>query len=293
MVYVNGQPAGKLIIQIAPTGMVPSRMDTPYVPITPEEIARDTCEAYRLGASVVHLHARDGEGKPTYRKEVYENIVSRIREKCPDIIVCISTSGRSDPDIGHRAEALDLRPEMASLMMGHVNFFKNPSINTMDIIQQLACAMDGRGIKPELEVFEPGFINTAKYLAIKGFLKMPLHFNLLLGSLGDIPADVRDLAYMVESLPAGSTWSASGIGRFHAQITAAAILLGGHVRVGVEDSIYYNYERKELATNKGLVERAVRIASELGRDIATPAEAREILGLGRKMPEEDTMVRKK
>ncbi|WP_325379550.1 3-keto-5-aminohexanoate cleavage protein [Methanocella sp.] len=271
-----------MIIQLAPTGMIPSRGDTPNVPITPEEIAKDTNEAYRLGASVVHLHARDGEGRPTYLKEVYGNIISLIREKCPNIIICVSTSGRMDMDIGHRSEVLSLRPDMASLMMGHVNFSINPSINTMDTIRRLACAMNDRGIKPELEIFEPGFINTAKYLARKGYLKTPLHFNLLLGSLGDMPADFRDLAYLVESLPPGSTWSAAGIGRFQTQITAAAILMGGHVRTGIEDSIYYNYETRELATNKGLVERAVRMAHELGRDIATPAEAREILGLERK-----------
>lgn len=290
MIYINGQPAGKLIIQLAPTGMIPSRKDTPYVPITPEEVARDTYEAYKLGASVVHLHARDSEGKPTYKKEVYEDIISRIRKKCPDIIICVSTSGRLDTDIGHRTEALDLKPDMASLMMGHVNFSKYPSINTIDTIQQLARAMNDRKIKPELEVFEPGFINTAKYLATKGYLKMPLHFNLFLGSLGDMPADVRDLAYLVESLPPGSTWSAAGIGRFQTQVTAAAILMGGHVRVGIEDSIYDNYERKELATNKGLVERTARIAGDLGRDIASPAEAREILGLGRKKPLKDRKV---
>ena len=292
MVYVNGQPAGKLIIQLAPTGMVPSRRDTPYVPITPDEIAGDTYEAYKLGASVVHLHARDVEGRPTHRKDVYVDIISRIRKKCPDIIICVSTSGRTDADIGHRSEALELGPDMASLMMGHVNFPKNPSINPIDTIQRLAYTMNDMGIKPELEVFEPGFINTAKYLVKKGCLKMPLHFNLLLGSLGDISADFRDLVYLVESLPPGCTWSAAGIGRFQTQIVAAAILMGGHVRTGIEDSLYYDYERKELATNKGLVERAVRIAGELGRDIASPAEAREILGLGRRWPEKGDKVGK-
>jgi uncharacterized protein (DUF849 family) len=282
MVYVNGRLAGKLIIQVAPTGIVPSRIDTPYVPITPEEIAGDTHEAYKLGASVVHIHARDDEGRPTHRVEAYEEIVSRIRKKCPGIIICVSTSGRMDPDIGHRSEALDLGPDMASLMMGCVNFSKNPSVNPIDTIQRLACAMNDRGIKPELEIFEPGFINTAKYLAKKGYLKMPSHFNLLLGSLGSISADVRDLVYLVESLPPGCTWSASGIGRFHAQITATAILMGGHVRTGIEDTLYYDHEKRELATNKGLVERAVRMAGELGRDIASPAEAREIMGLDKR-----------
>ena len=134
-------------------------------------------------------------------------------------------------------------------------------------------------ILPELEIFEPGFINTAKYLASHGFLKKPLHFNLLLGSLGSMPAEIRDLCFLVDSLPPKSTWSATGIGRFQTQINAAAILMGGHVRVGLEDSIYFRYQNKELATNTKLVKRIVNLAHELGREIATPKEARKILGL--------------
>jgi 3-keto-5-aminohexanoate cleavage enzyme len=170
---------------------------------------------------------------------------------------------------------------MASLTMGCVNFSNSSSVNSLDTIKSLASAMKDKRVKPELEIFEPGFVNTAKYLAEKGFLKPPLHFNLLLGSLGNIPAGFKDLAYLVESLPQGSTWSATGIGRFQTQIIVAAILMGGHVRVGLEDSIYYDYRTRELTTNEELVKRVVRIAKELGRDIATPREAREILGIKR------------
>jgi 3-keto-5-aminohexanoate cleavage enzyme len=282
MVYINGSPAGKLIIQLAPTGMVPTKDENPHLPVSPEEIARDVYEAYKLGVSVVHVHARDEKGKPTYKKEIYERIFSEIKRKCPDIIICASTSGRVDPDISYRMDVLELKPEMASLTMGSVNFLNSQSINPIDTIITLAEAMNIRGIKPELEIFEPGFINNARYLVKKGPLKLPLHINLLLGSLGNIPADLRDLVYMVDSLPKGCTWSAAGIGRFQTQIAAAAILMGGHVRIGLEDSIYYNYERKELATNLELVKRVVSIANDLGRDIASPDEARKILGLNRK-----------
>jgi len=277
--YVKGEPAAKLIIKLAPTGMIPTKDDTPHVPVTPEEIARDTYQAYILGASVVHVHARDQQGKPTYRREVFEEIFSRIREKCPDIIICATTSGRVHPQVEHRGEVLDLKPDMASLTVGSLNFPKYASVNPPETIRTLATLMNERGILPELEIFESGFINTAKYLARKGYLKEPLHFSLLLGSLGSIPADTRDLVYLVESLPPGSTWSATGIGRFQTQINAGAMLMGGHVRVGIEDSIYYNYPEKQLATNVDLVDRIVRIAKLLGRDIATPGEAREILGL--------------
>ncbi len=279
MVYVNGERASKLIIQLAPTGMIPTRKDTPYVPLTPEEIADDTYKAYLLGASVVHVHARDKAGDPAHGKEAYGEIFSAIRKKCPDMVICASTSGRAGRRLEQRAEVLELKPEMASLMMGTVNFTRSPSVNSREDIVALAGRMEEYGVKPEIEVFEPGFINVAKYLAKKGHLKGPLHFNLILGSLGSVPADARDLVYMTDSLPAGSTWCAGGIGRYQLQVNVASILMGGHLRVGLEDSLYYSYPKKDLATNEGLVNRVVRIVEELGREIATPAEARKILGL--------------
>jgi len=271
--------ADKLIIKLAPTGMIPTKNDTPYVPTTPNEIIRDTYKAYRLGVSVVHVHARDEQGRPTHKKEYFKEIFRGIKKKCPDIIICATTSGRVTPQVEHRSEVLDLNPEMASLTVGSLNFPQYPSVNSPETIRTLATIMKDKGIFPELEIFEPGFINTAKYLAKKGYLKKPLHFNLLLGSLGTIPADMKDLVYLVKSLPHESTWSATGIGRFQTQINVAAMLMGGHVRVGIEDSIYYNYPKRDLATNVKLVKRIVRIAKELGRDIATPDDAREILGL--------------
>jgi uncharacterized protein (DUF849 family) len=278
-VYVNGELTEKLIIKLAPTGMIPTNNDTSYVPITPSEIAEDTYRAYNLGASVVHVHARDEGGKPTHKKEYFEKIFSEIKKKCPYIIICATTSGRVTPQVEHRSEVLELQPEMASLTVGSLNFPNYPSVNSPETIKKLAKVMKEKGILPELEIFESGFINTAKYLAKKGYLNEPLHFNLLLGSLGTMPADMRDLAYLVNSLPLGSTWSATGIGKFQTQINVAAILMGGHVRVGIEDSVYYNYPKKELATNEKLVKRIVKIANELGREIATPDEARKILGL--------------
>jgi uncharacterized protein (DUF849 family) len=274
--------ADKLIIKLAPTGMIPTKEDTPYVPTTPEEIAEDTYRAFRLGVSVVHVHARDEEGRPTFKREHFEPIFQLIRERCPDIVICATTSGRVTPQVEHRSEVLALGTEMASLTMGSLNFRDYPSVNSMETITKLAEEMRSRKILPELEIFEAGFINTSKYLLNKGVLNGPLHFNLLLGSLGSISADLRDLVYLVESLPRGSTWSATGIGRFQTRINVASMLMGGHVRVGIEDSIYYNYPDKELATNEKLVERIVRVARDVGREIATPEEARTILGLERR-----------
>lgn len=271
--------ADKLIIKLAPTGMIPTKEDTPNVPIIPEEIISDTYQAYKLGASVVHIHARDEQGRPTHERRYFEEIFQGIKEKCPDIIICATTSGRVTPQVEHRSEVLSLYPEMASLTMGSMNFPQHPSVNSFETIIKLAKIMTDSCILPELEIFESGFINTSKYLARQGFLKKPLHFNLLLGSLGSIPAEIRDLCYLVDSLPPESTWSATGIGRFQTQINAAAILMGGHVRVGLEDSIYFRYQNKELATNTKLVQRIVNLARELGREIATPKEARKILGI--------------
>jgi 3-keto-5-aminohexanoate cleavage enzyme len=273
------ESVGKLIITLAPTGMIPTKNQTPHVPITANEIANDTYEAYQLGASIVHVHARDENGQPTCRKEVYEKIFKEIKRKCPDIIICGTTSGRVYPHVEHRSEVLDLYPEMASLTLGSLNFLQHPSINSMETIKTLATIMKERKILPELEIFEAGFINTAKYLAKKNYLRKPLHFCLLLGSLGSFPPGIGDLSYLIQSLPSESNWSATGIGRFQTQINVAAILMGGHVRVGIEDSIYYNYPREELATNARLVGRIVRIAKELNREIATPKETREILGI--------------
>ena len=267
----------KLIIQLAPTGMVPNKSDTPHVPITPEEIVEDAVKAYKKGVSFVHIHARDEHGNPTYKKEFFHQIFDGIRKRCPGIIICATTSGRCDRDLSHRTEVLELEPEMASLMLGSVNFPNKSSINTIDDIRFLAKAMERHGVKPELEIFDPGFIGMAKHLQEKGYLSQPLHFNLLLGTPGGFPAGIRDLSYLVDSLPEGSTWSAAGIGKYQLNINSAAILMGGHVRVGLEDSIYYDYRKRILAKNEQLVSRIAAIANELGRDIASPRDAREIL----------------
>lgn len=276
-IHVNGR---KLIVKAALTGMIPTKQMTPHVPITPKEIAKDAKKVYDLGVSCIHVHARNPEtGAPTSDIKVFREIFERILDKCPDAILCATTSGRVQPQVEHRCEVLKLNPEMASLTVGSMNFPQHPSVNSPDTIKALAENMKKRGILPELEIFEPGFINYAAYLARKGYLQEPLHFNLLLGSLGAVPAGMRDLTYLVDSLPPASTWAATGIGRFQTQINLGAILMGGHVRVGVEDSIYYDYPDKKLATNEELVKRIVRLAEEVGRTPATPDEAREILGI--------------
>jgi 3-keto-5-aminohexanoate cleavage enzyme len=277
--YIKGQLAKKLIIQLAPTGIIPTKKDNPHVPLTPPEIAEDTYKAYQLGASIVHVHARDVNGDATSSKEVYREIFALIRKKCPDIIINATLSRRASRVLENRVEVLDLEPEMATFTPGNVNFVNKPSLTSMQDMQGIAKILLSKKIKPEIEIFEPGFINTAKYLMAKGFLKPPLHFNFMLGSLGSIPADIKDLLYLISNVDENCTWGAGGIGRFQAQINIATVLLGNVVRVGIEDAIYYLHEKKQFATNEELVRRVRMVAELAGREIATPSEAREILGL--------------
>jgi uncharacterized protein (DUF849 family) len=271
----------KLIINSALTGMVPTKKDTPYVPINVEEIIKDAQLCCSAGASIVHLHARDEEGKPTYKKEIYAEMIQGIRETCPDLIICVTTSGRAHNSFEKRSQVLglkdDLKPDMASLTLGSLNFPNEASINTPDMIEQLAFKMKKNGIVPEVEIFEMGMINTAKVLIKKGILKKPFYFNLLLGSIYSVPATLFDLTHMVTSLPPNVHWGAAGIGKFQLNMNLASILMGGNVRVGLEDNIYYDNEKKKFATNEMLVQRIVRLAKEVGRDVATPQETREYL----------------
>lgn len=276
-------PYKKLIINAAITGMVPTKNDNPYLPVSVEEIIEDSINCFQVGASIVHIHARDETGKPTYKKEIYRRIIEGIRKKCPDLIICVSTSGRIYNTFEKRSECLelkgDIKPDMASLTMGPLNFPQQISINTIDMIEKLALKMRNNGIIPEIEIFEPGMIQTAKMLIKKGILKPPFYFNIILGSLYSTPATLSDLVYMVQSLPEGAIWGATGIGQFQLAINFAAILMNGNVRVGLEDNIYYDIQKKRYATNEMLIERIVKFAKEIGRDITTPSEARNIIGI--------------
>ena len=272
----------KLIINAAITGMVPMKSDTPHVPITVDEIVADIKRVRDAGASIVHLHARQEDGSADYRAEVYSQILAGARAVAPDVILCVSTSGRVFKTFEQRSEVLDCRnpqPEMASLTLGSMNFPKVASVNDPDMIRSLAQRMAERGIVPEMECFDLGMVEYANYLVERRVLVAPFYCNLLLGSLGTLSATPANLARMVGALPNGTTWAAAGIGRFQFPMNALAIAMGGHVRVGLEDNIWYDNERTRLATNAELITRLVRIAQACGREIATPDEARTMIGL--------------
>ncbi len=273
----------ELIINVAPTGMVPTRADTPHVPLTPDEVAADVRRCRDAGASIVHLHPRDEAGEPTQSAERAAAFIAAVRAAAPDIVVGITTSGRRQPELDARAAVLDLdghvRPEMASLTLGSLNFPKQASVNAPATIQGLAERMRERGIVPEWEVFDFGMLDYAAHLRGRGLLGDPVYVNLLLGSLGTLAATPLNLALLVERLPAGATWAATGIGRFQLPVNRQAIAMGGHVRVGLEDNLWFDDARTELATNPRLVERLVRVARAMGREPATPDQVRERLGI--------------
>lgn len=273
----------KLIINVALTGMVPMRHDTPHVPLTAGEIVADAKRCRDAGASVVHVHARDADGHPTCAREAYAEIIAGIRASCPDLLISATTSGRVHRLFAERSQVLDLtgplKPDFASLTLGSMNFPKQASINEPQMIHDLAVRMNERGIVPELELFDIGMADYARYLVERGVVRAPLYANILLGSLGTIAATPSRLTAMVEALPSGTTWSAAGIGRFQLFVNSMAITMGGHVRVGLEDNIWFDEARTVHATNPRLVERLVRIAHAVERDVASPADARAIIGL--------------
>lgn len=271
--------SGKLIINAAITGMVPTKHDTAHVPVTPEEIVSCARRVREAGAAIVHLHARGPDGLPTSEAAAYVELVSRVREACPDLILCTSLSGRLIQDVAVRAAALQARPDMASLTMGSMNFPKQACANPPDVIREIAERIYEVRAVPELEVFEAGFVNYTKYLIRKGILHPPYYFNLILGSLGAAPLDLVGLGHLVSMLPEGAVWSVGGIGRYQLDGNVMSIAAGGHVRVGLEDNLYYDRVQTDLADNPRLVERIVRIAREMGREPATPDEARQIIGL--------------
>jgi len=272
----------KLIITAAICGAEVTKEHNPAVPYTVEEIGKEAEAAYKAGASIIHLHVREDDGTPTQCKERFAACMAEIKRLCPDVIIQPSTGGAVGMTNDERLQPVELNPEMATLDCGTCNFGGDDIfVNTENMIIDFGKRMIERGIKPECEVFDKGMIDMAIRLHRKGFIEAPMHFNLVLGVNGGISGEPRDLIFMHESLPAGSTFTVSGVGRYQFVVTPIAILLGGHVRVGFEDNIYIS--KGAMAKSNGeLVEKVVRIAKEFGREIATPDEAREILGLKRR-----------
>jgi 3-keto-5-aminohexanoate cleavage enzyme len=270
----------KLIINAAITGCVLTTRQAPALPVTIEQITETALRVRDAGASIVHLHARNADQSPCFDESVYCDLVDSVREACDDIVICVSLSGRHARDMNVRAAALASRPDMASLTLGSMNFATGPSVNSPETIKQLAERIYEAGAIPELEVFEAGFVHFAGYLARKELLRPPYYFNIILGSLGSAPLDLIGLGHMLTMLPEGAIWACGGLGQYQLPANVMAIAAGGHVRVGLEDNIHYDSSKRDPTDNEQLVARVARIAREVGREPASAAEAREIIGLG-------------
>lgn len=267
----------KLIITAAICGAEVTKAHNPAVPYTIDEIVREAYYAYKAGASIIHLHVRDDEGRPTQCKDRFKEAMVAILNHCPDVIIQPSTGGAVGMSNEERMQPLELNPEMATLDCGTLNFGGDDIfVNTENTIIEFAKRMQEKEIMPELECFEKGHIDLVLHLHKKGLIKAPLHFSFVLGVHGGMKGELRDFLYMKESIPHDATFSVAGIGRYEYPLAVAAITTGGHVRVGFEDNIYI--KKGVLAnSNAELVEKVVRLANELGREIATPDEARRIL----------------
>ena len=267
----------KLIITVALTGNVPTKQMNSNLPVTSEEIAEDVRKCSDAGAVIFHVHARDSRQKPTLDISVFEENTRRIKEIAPEVIIQLSTGGRAGKNWDDRVNPVNLLPEMGSFTTGSSNLPGMIYENSPQFIEYLAKVFKETGVKPEIEVFETGMINNAIYLQKKGLIDAPLHFNFVLGAPGSMPGTVKNLLFLSESIPDGSTWCATGIGKVEIPMATAAIVIGGHVRVGLEDNLYL--QDRSPASNPRLVEKVVAIAKEVGREIAGPDEARSILSL--------------
>ena len=270
----------KLILTVGITGSRITRQQTPYIPITPQEIAQSGIEAWKAGASILHIHVRDPKtGLGTQDVSIFKEVVDLIRSET-DAILCLTTSGIPGRNLQfhERLVPLSFNPELVSFDAGSINMRENVFLNPPEFLEMLAEETRMKGIKPELEVFEVGMVETCIRYIERGLLKPPLHFQFVLGVLGGMPATAKSLLHLSEIMPQDSTWSVIGIGPGQLPMAMIAMAMGGHVRVGLEDNIYYS--KGVLAkSNAQLVERVVRIANEFGREVATPQESRKILNL--------------
>lgn len=269
----------KLIITAAICGAEVMKEHNPAVPYTVEECVREAKSAYDAGASIIHLHVRYDDGTPTQDKERFRVIIDAIKAACPDVIIQPSTGGAVGMTNDERLQPTELLPEMATLDCGTCNFGGDEVFtNTENTIKYFGKRMIELGIKPELECFDKSMIEMALRIYKKGLILAPMHFDFVMGVNGGIGGDLRDFVFLRNSIPADATYTVAGVGRFEFPLAAAAIIDGGHVRVGFEDNVYLS--KGVLARSNGeLVAKVVRLAKELGREVATPAEARQILNL--------------
>lgn len=270
----------KLIITAAITGAETTKEMNPNLPVTPSEQAKDAAACVKAGASVIHLHVRDKSGKPSQSLDDFRGSIEAIRKACkPTPIIQISTGGAVGEAMEKRiAPIVNLKPEMASLNINSMNFGSDIFLNHPKDVEKLAKHMQDLKVIPEVEVYDGGDIELAKRLQKQGLLKSPIHFQFVLGVPGGLSGEPHNLIHMLSLISPEDSWAVAGVGRYETPLAVMAVVMGGHLRVGFEDNVYYH--KGELAkSNAQLVERITRIAKEVGREVATPDEAKKILGL--------------
>lgn len=270
----------KTIITASLTGAISPKEKNSAIPCTPKEIAEDAVRVWKEGASVVHLHMRDEKNQGSMDHARFRETVQRIRDNT-DIVINLTTSGKvgvtDDERIGH---VIELKPELATFDAGSINFLPDGIFdNTAGFLSKIGKIMIENGVKPEVEIMDVGMLYAVEYYKAKGILLDPVHYQFVMGFFSGIAPTPENLLFMLDKIPEGSTWSAFGIGTGHMPILYTAIAKGGHVRVGLEDNIYY--AKGQLATNSMLVARAARAIREFGNEVATPEEARKILGVNK------------
>ena len=268
----------KVVITAAVVGAEVTRAQSPHVPYSPEEIARAAVDAWRAGAAAVHLHARWPDGRASQEPVHFREIVDRIRAAGSDVVIQCSTGGAVGMSVDERLGSLVEGAEMGTLNLGTMNFGDDVFVNARPDIVKIAARLREGGLVPECEVYDAGMLDTLRWLLAKGYLTRPYHVQFVLGVPGGLSASERNLRFLLEGLPEAMPWTAAGIGRAQLELAALALRLGGHVRVGLEDNLFLSKGVLAKGSHE-LVEAAVRLASEAGREPATPAEARAVLGI--------------
>lgn len=262
----------KTIINFCPTGMVPMKKDTPHVPVTPAEIIEQTHEAYEIGITIAHLHARASDEQPTYHKNIYQEIFEGVRKHCPGLIICGSTSGRTFPEFEKRSAVIELKPDMCSLTLSSLNFAHQSSVNSPDMIIRLITKMKEYGVTPEYECFDSGMINYGKYLISKGYHEGPHYWNLLFGNIAGFQGTYLQIGTALSEIPTDHFVAFAGLGASQLKVNATAIAMGYGVRVGVEDNIWWDEQRSRLATNTELLKRVHQLLEIHQKELYTSAE---------------------
>ncbi|MEI7482599.1 MAG: 3-keto-5-aminohexanoate cleavage protein [Elusimicrobiota bacterium] len=267
----------KMIITCALSGAETTKAQAPALPITPEELAASAEEACRAGASIVHLHARNADGTPTADVKIFKAAMDLIRKKC-DVVIELTTGGAVGMTPEERIAPVALKPDMASLDCGTVNFGNDYIINTLPIMRHFAMEMNKHGVRPTLECFDVSHVQSSHILIKEGLLKPPYHYGFVMNVPGALSLSVKTLSYMIDQMPPESYFTVMGVGRAHLPGIYGAIAAGGFIRVGFEDNIYYSKGRL-AKSNAEFVERAVRITKEADLEIAKPGDVRKMFAL--------------